>query len=193
MATSTWNTMTEKQKRRHLDANIKRRANRANWTPEQKARYRDRAKVRRAERMSAMTEEQKREYLNQQTVQRNKRNVSDRKYKRNGKGYFFCWANAIKSRAHLKGIPYGLDADFLQSIMPTHCPILGVELVRSVGKRPGPFSPTVDRIFPEKGYVKDNVMIISKRANQIKSDASPEEVMKVALYWTALHAGLQDI
>jgi hypothetical protein len=117
----------------------------------------------------------------------------ERNYRKNGKGYFFYWANAIKSRAQSKGIPYNLDADFLQSIMPTYCPILGVLLERHVGHGTGPFSPTVDRIFPEKGYVKDNVMIISKRANQIKSDASPEEVMKVATYWARLYAGLQEV
>lgn len=117
----------------------------------------------------------------------------ERAYRKDGKGYFYYWAGAIRARAKSKGLPYELDADFLESIMPTHCPILGVQLERHVGHGTGPFSPTVDRIFPDKGYVRDNVMIISKRANQIKSDASPEEISKVARYYTLLIEGLKEV
>jgi hypothetical protein len=170
-------------------------------TDVQKKQHRDGERVRRATRKTAMTEEQKCEFAlkrNNYTISQREREHGvvlgrERKYRQEGKGYFYCWANAIKTRAKAKGIPYELDADFLQSIFPTHCPILGNKLERSIGKRPGPFSPTVDRIFPEKGYVRDNVMIISKRANQIKSDATPEEVMKVAQYWALLCAGLQEV
>ena len=41
-------------------------------------------------------------------------------------------------------------------------------------------SPSLDRIIPSKGYKKGNVVWISTRANAIKQDATPEEVMKVA-------------
>ena len=47
------------------------------------------------------------------------------------------------------------------------------------------FSPTrrnADRIEPSKGYTKDNVKIISTRANRIKSDANAEEVIRVGIW-----------
>jgi hypothetical protein len=168
MAKSKWKTMTEDQKQQHRDGERARRAiRRAAMTEEQQIvlnASRTAARLRRIERIPEHHAE------------------VARKYKRDGKGYFFTWANAIKTRATKNGIPYDLDADFLMSMMPTHCPILGVEFQRYVGHGSGPFSPTVDRIIPALGYVRSNVMIISKRANQIKSDATPEEVMQVALF-----------
>jgi hypothetical protein len=41
----------------------------------------------------------------------------------------------------------------------------------------------MDKIVPSKGYVKGNVIVVSKRANQIKSDATVAEIMKVAEFY----------
>ena len=41
-------------------------------------------------------------------------------------------------------------------------------------------SPSLDKINPDKGYMKGNVAFISTKANSIKSDATPKEVIKVA-------------
>jgi hypothetical protein len=41
-------------------------------------------------------------------------------------------------------------------------------------------SPSLDRIVPQKGYTKGNVVFISGYANMIKQDATYEEIMKVA-------------
>ena len=106
-----------------------------------------------------------------------------RKYVRTGKGRFYHWANSIKTRSKAKGIPCDIDADYLISIMPTHCPVLGVKLEhRTNNKANEPNSPQVDRIVPELGYVRGNVQIISRRANGIKSDASIEEIKMVVKF-----------
>jgi hypothetical protein len=68
-------------------------------------------------------------------------------------------------------------------VIPDHCPILGLPLYRNVGGRAqGPNSPTIDRINPALGYVRGNVRVISARANSIKSDSTPEELLRVAAY-----------
>lgn len=68
-------------------------------------------------------------------------------------------------------------------MIPDHCPILGLPLYRNVGGRAqGPHSPTLDRINPALGYVRGNVRVISSRANSIKSDSTPEELLRVAAY-----------
>jgi len=73
-----------------------------------------------------------------------------------------------------------------QISLPTHCPILGLELnydgkgVQSFVR--GEDSPSLDQIIPSKGYTVDNVQVISWRANRIKNDATPEELMKIAQY-----------
>lgn len=82
---------------------------------------------------------------------------------------------AAYHRAKYRGIPFGITAADIP--MPTHCPLLGIELkyTGSSGHRP-PNTATLDRIVCAKGYVKGNVAVISHRANRIKSDASFAEL-----------------
>ena len=40
-------------------------------------------------------------------------------------------------------------------------------------------SPSLDRIFPESGYTKGNVRVISWRANWIKNNSTIEEIEKL--------------
>lgn len=66
---------------------------------------------------------------------------------------------------------------------PTHCPVLGLELdyYASSGRR-SENSTSFDRIDPSLGYVKDNVRIISWRANRIKNDGTADEHRAIAAY-----------
>jgi len=158
-------------------------------TDEQKAKARETEKLARARRKNNRTEKQKQHVSNQRKAARIRRKerqnaaAVDKEYGRTGKGWFYKWAWAIKTRAVANNIPYDIDADYLMSIYTDTCPILGVVFARRNGRGDNsPNSPTVDRIIPAKGYVRGNVMIISRRANNIKSDAAAEEVMKVALF-----------
>lgn len=80
-----------------------------------------------------------------------------------------------RGRAKLNNIPFDLGVEDIQ--IPVLCPILGIELKFGEG-RAKPYSPTLDRIIPSLGYVKGNVQVISLRANLMKSDANPEELIK---------------
>jgi hypothetical protein len=82
-----------------------------------------------------------------------------------------------KTRAKKRGLPFNLTHDDVK--VPEKCPVLGYTLEINSGGA-GHNSPTVDRIVPSEGYVKGNVQIISHRANTIKSDATAEELRKVA-------------
>jgi hypothetical protein len=88
-----------------------------------------------------------------------------------------------RRRAQEKGLAFDIDASYLRSVVPSHCPILGVELAWSTRRLNGdttlPNSPSLDRIDPTKGYVKGNVWIVSARANRIKNDATHEELKLV--------------
>lgn len=87
-----------------------------------------------------------------------------------------------KERAKLKGVPF--DLKYTDFEIPEYCPLLGIKLEWNTGnpgkKGPGPGSPSLDRIVPSKGYVKGNVWVISTRANTIKNDATPEELLLIA-------------
>lgn len=85
-----------------------------------------------------------------------------------------------KRRAEDLNLPFDLTKDDIPLV--THCPVFGFELEPGRGK-PCPTTPTLDRIIPALGYVKGNVIVVSFKANLIKSNATPDEIMKVAKFY----------
>lgn len=99
---------------------------------------------------------------------------------RDPKNAWACSATgSAKERAKKFSLPFDIDKDYVRSIMPTHCPVFGTPF-EFYGKKTRPESPSLDRLDPEKGYVRGNVAIISLRANAIKSNASWQEIQRVA-------------
>lgn len=89
-----------------------------------------------------------------------------------------------KGRAVKLGVPFNLES--IEDIKyMTHCPILGVELSIGSGLHHD-YSPSLDRVVQELGYVKGNVIVISFLANKIKSNATPEQIMAVAKFYKKL-------
>jgi hypothetical protein len=91
--------------------------------------------------------------------------------------------SAAKTRAKQLEVPFDLTIADLP-IIPEYCPILGIKIempayTEGIG-RASHGSPSLDRIRPEKGYVKGNIRIISNRANTLKRDASAEELRLIA-------------
>jgi len=84
-----------------------------------------------------------------------------------------------KSNADKRGIEFNLKRGDVEWV--SHCPLLNVELDYSVssGKNPD-FSPSIDRIDSSKGYTKDNVWVISNKANRMKNDGSKNELVAFA-------------
>jgi hypothetical protein len=72
--------------------------------------------------------------------------------------------------------------DFGDLTFPTHCPVLGLELDYFTEQGWTDYSPSFDRVDPTKGYTKENVVIISMRANRIKNNGSAEEHEKIAAF-----------
>jgi hypothetical protein len=91
-----------------------------------------------------------------------------------------CLVNSAKRRALELGLDF--DLSFQDIAIPERCPILGIPLRKGVGKGGQPDSPSLDRFDNTKGYVKENVRVISWRANTIKKDATMEELEKIASY-----------
>lgn len=84
---------------------------------------------------------------------------------------------AAKHRAKQQGLPF--DIDMTDVVIPTCCPVLGIELKFNKDKVEDD-SPSIDKIIPSLGYVKGNVCVISNRANKIKTNADPYELRMVA-------------
>jgi hypothetical protein len=80
---------------------------------------------------------------------------------------------AAKDRAKRNGIPFNITHKDIQ--IPHCCPFLGIKIFPGVGKMTDN-SPTLDRIQPDLGYTKGNVLVISNRANRLKNNATLEEL-----------------
>ena len=88
-----------------------------------------------------------------------------------------------KNRAKKLNLPFNITIDDI--IIPEFCPILGLKLeISECGFSDSSIS--LDRIIPEFGYVKGNVVVISNRANVIKRDASLDELEKIYHFYKNL-------
>lgn len=87
---------------------------------------------------------------------------------------------SVRIRARKKNVPFDLTTDYLLSIWTNECPVLGVNLLFMCSKNNPNNQATLDRIKPELGYVKGNVVYISNLANRIKSNATSEQIKAVA-------------
>jgi len=100
-----------------------------------------------------------------------------------------CLVSGARNRVKDKNIPFDIDLDYVRSMVgenaefASHCPVFDIPLdwsrIRGNGRGALPNSPSLDRIDPERGYVKGNVWIISHRANTIKNNATHEELKLV--------------
>jgi hypothetical protein len=81
-----------------------------------------------------------------------------------------------KRRAEAKGLDFTIDTADI--VIPAICPLLNIPIIPG-GDRDN--LPTLDRIDPSKGYIPSNILVVSWRANCIKSHATPEELLKVAI------------
>lgn len=79
------------------------------------------------------------------------------------------------------GVPFELTFDDVWPI-PDTCPVLGIPISLFAVDRDHAFS--LDQIRPRQGYVKGNVVSVSFRANRIKNDATPDELRRVAEFYS---------
>lgn len=97
------------------------------------------------------------------------------------------WARVIldlaRRRAFEKGVDFTLTTQDI--VVPERCPVLGILLSIGRGGRHDA-SPTLDRIDPTGGYTAANVIVVSWRANRIKSDALPHELKAIAEFYAPL-------
>lgn len=104
-----------------------------------------------------------------------------RYYKHRANPEYMMWY-AAKCRAKLKSLPFDITPDDIK--IPQTCPILGIPITQSNNGHFNHNSPSIDRIHSNKGYTKDNILVISFRANSIKKDATVEELRKIYEFYS---------
>jgi hypothetical protein len=96
------------------------------------------------------------------------------------------WLNA-KDRARINNHVFTItEADV---VIPEFCPVFGCKL-NPVGRNQGlrDQAPSIDRIDNDQGYTPNNIIVVSWRANRIKSDASPAELRAIADFYEEVAA-----
>jgi len=129
---------------------------------------------------------------NKRQTQRREKNLVahleyHRKYQRNKRLNFDyrlqMLINASKQRARLNDREHDINVDDIKAIYPVDgcCPIFGMKLeFNGAGFRDS--SPSIDRIDSTKGYTRDNIQIISWKANRIKGAASLQDLEMLVAY-----------
>ena len=104
-----------------------------------------------------------------------------KKFHQTKRGHVLNYINKAKLRAKRKNLAFDLDLEYVLNIAPDKCPVFGTEFVwgRYQGGQHRQ-TPSLDRVVPELGYIKGNVVFISLWANMIKSDATDKELYAVA-------------
>lgn len=90
-----------------------------------------------------------------------------------------------KRRAKKNQIPFSLTLDWLMEQFGnvTHCPATGIEL-RWLNQGTCDDSPSLDKVIPELGYVPGNVEMVSRLANAMKRNATPEQLSIFCRYYS---------
>lgn len=82
---------------------------------------------------------------------------------------------AAKNRAQKQNLEINITIDDI--IIPEVCPIFGTSFIQFSWH-----AASLDRVDNTLGYVKGNVAVISRAANSLKSNGSPEVFQKILNY-----------
>ena len=110
--------------------------------------------------------------------------------------HLYDMRRGAQDRARVNKLPFDLTVQDLRDIITDSCPILGIKFElnkngqkwgKGKNKNSWENSPSLDRIVPDKGYTKDNIIIVSLMANSIKNQATPDQIQKVATFYIKLY------
>ena len=98
--------------------------------------------------------------------------------------------SGFRNRAKKQNVSFNLTVGDMKGLIKNAadvCPALGVKMeIAKLFANDNNYSPSFDRIDPKKRYTKNNIVIVSTRANRIKSDATVDEIRKVADFYEKL-------
>jgi len=146
------------------------------WYEKNRDKIRERARRRYKEETGDMIRAGNKKWVSENPE---KKKAMDRRYYRSKRVESILWL--AKRRAEKHGLPFSLTRSDI--VVPALCPYLGVPFSDE-----GDYVPTLDRLKPEKGYVRSNILVVTKRANRIKNNATWQELLLIGNSLRALVA-----
>lgn len=96
------------------------------------------------------------------------------------------WMSA-RSRARRFSLPFEIEPSDILAVWPMDglCPIFKTLLRHNFDGTGGNAkdSPSLDRIIPQRGYIKRNIVVMSQKANMLKGDETDPEVFLRLAAW----------
>ncbi len=80
-----------------------------------------------------------------------------------------------RAKARAKKFDREFNLELADVVIPEVCPVLGIAMDK----------PSIDRINSNRGYTKENIQVISYRANTLKSNGTLEEFQALVRYLQA--------
>jgi len=93
----------------------------------------------------------------------------------NGRAHLLCGSK--KKRAIDLGLDFDLTPDWFEERLKSGCEVTNLSF--QFGKLT-PFSPSVDRINPDKGYIKSNCRLVLWGVNSLKGAGTDDDMFKIA-------------
>ncbi|MGH7971285.1 MAG: hypothetical protein ACREIC_21410, partial [Limisphaerales bacterium] len=94
------------------------------------------------------------------------------------------WKKFLRSaehRATKKRVPFALSFEWVRKHWTGRCELTGLEFILGQrGAGPKAFSPSIDRIKPELGYVDDNCRFVLWAVNAFKAEGDDEQMLRLA-------------
>ncbi len=84
------------------------------------------------------------------------------------------WTRAM-SRAKQRNREFSIAISDI--VIPERCPVLNKKLIYNTE-----YAPSLDRLDSSKGYTKDNIRVISRRANTLKNNSNIQELENIIKY-----------
>tara|TARA_E500000178_G_C16966537_1_gene728726 strand:+ start:653 stop:1063 length:411 start_codon:yes stop_codon:yes gene_type:complete len=90
--------------------------------------------------------------------------------------------SVIKYKCDKQDLAFDFKIDDLAPF-PLVCPVLEIPIdYFKKGHGGSNYSPSIDRVIPDDGYVRGNVRIISQKANRLKQNSSIDEQIQLLAY-----------
>lgn len=150
-----------------LDPEYRKRRNEAN----------QRSKLKHKDRVDKYNQEYN---LRPEVVERKRNWQQERNAKSDLITRFRDIVHRCQARAKEKNVPCTIKWTDIQDIYTEICPLLEIPIKWDRTSGRDNFTPSIDRIIPEKGYVPGNIKIISNLANMMKSSATKEQLYTFA-------------
>lgn len=90
-----------------------------------------------------------------------------------------------KQNAKARGLEHTISKEDIK--VPKICPYLKIELTTEVQQKNTASTVSLDRIDNTKGYTPDNIQVISRLANLMKSYATEEQLIQFAKSVLEIH------